>query len=74
MSEDHPLIRIDLWKSDAIVLWEWLYNVDFEAIPIQHKAERQALFDLLARLEESMLEPTTEEIATAREEVARDMP
>ena len=42
---------VDLWPYDAIVLFDWLMTVDFDQIPVEHKAQRQALADLLAVLE-----------------------
>jgi hypothetical protein len=71
---DLPKVEVSLWASDAVVLFEFLWNVDYDKIPVQHKAERQALVDLLSRLEESMDPPTPAEVRVAREEVARDMP
>ena len=38
---------VDLWPYDAIVLFDWLMTVDFDQIPVEHKAQRQALADLL---------------------------
>lgn len=70
-----PQVPIVLWRSDAVVLFNWLMSVDLDAIPIEHRAEKQALMDLLTRLEHETDLPdvTDEEIETAREEVARDM-
>ena len=47
----------------------------FAAVPIAHPAEKQALADLLSRLEHETDIPgvTQEQIDTARAEVARDM-
>ena len=70
-----PAVNIALWRADAIVLFDWLKTVDLEAIPITHPAEKQALMDLLTRLEHETDVPgvTQEEIEAARAEVARDM-
>ena len=46
-SDDIKHVLLDLWEGDAIVLFDWLEWVDFEAIPIRHRAEKQALVDLL---------------------------
>ncbi len=65
--------EISLWKADAIVLYDWLMSTDLNSVPISHPAEKQALADLLTRLEESVVPPTQEEIDEARIDVARDM-
>jgi hypothetical protein len=38
-------------RSDAVALFDWLMSVDLDALPITHPAEKQALADLLTRLE-----------------------
>ena len=50
-------------------------TVDLNAVPITHPAEKQALADLLNRLEGYTDVPgvTQEEIDEAREQVSRDM-
>jgi hypothetical protein len=68
-------VCIDLWKSDAVVLFDWLMSVNLDAVPITHPAEKQALADLLTRLEHETDIPgvTQDEIIVARQEVERDM-
>lgn len=75
MDPSLPKVRFELWRSDAIVLFDWLMSVDLNAVPITHPAEKQALTDLLTRLEHETDIPgvTQEQIDTAREEVARNM-
>jgi hypothetical protein len=74
VATDVPKIRLSLWRSDAVVLFDWLMTVDLEAVPVTHPAEKQALADLLTRLEECDVRGATqEEIDVARAEVARDM-
>ncbi|ASR55737.1 MULTISPECIES: hypothetical protein [Cellulomonas] len=75
MSEALPKVAIELWRSDAIVLFDWLMTVDLNTVPITHPAEKQALMDLLTRLEHETDVPcvTQEQIDAARVEVARDM-
>lgn len=75
MDPSLPIVPISLWRSDAVVLFDWLMTVDLDAVPIHHPAEKQALADLLTRLEHETDIPgvTQEQIDTAREEVARDM-
>jgi hypothetical protein len=75
MDTAQPTVDIKLWRSDAVFLFDWLISVDLDAIPISHPAEKQALVDLLARLESQTDVPGTthEQIDQARAEVARDM-
>ena len=75
MDPSLPTVPISLWRSDAIVLFDWLMTVDLNAVPINHPAEKQALADLLTRLEHETDIPgvTQEQIDVAREEVAQDM-
>ena len=75
-----PTVSLTLWRSDAVVLFNWLKTVDLNAVPIEHPAEKQALADLLSRLEETEVPYghsgtglTQEEIDAARGEVAQDM-
>ena len=72
---DVPKVEIALWRADAVVLFAWLMTVDLDAVPISHPAEKQALADLLARLELETDVPgvTQEEVDAARADVARDM-
>jgi hypothetical protein len=75
MDRSLPKVTIELWRSDAVVLFDWLMSVDLNAVPITHPAEKQALADLLTRLEHETDIPgvTQEQIDTARQEVARDI-
>ena len=75
MDPSLPKVHIELWRSDAIVLFDWVMSVDLNAVPITHPAEKQALADLLTRLEDETDVPgvTQEQIDAARDEVARDM-
>ncbi|MFE6977083.1 hypothetical protein [Streptomyces sp. NPDC057682] len=69
-----PTVDIRLWRADAIVLFDWLMSTDLHTVPITHPAQKQALVDLLARLEDvDVMESTEEEIAAAQAEVAKDM-
>lgn len=74
MDPDLPTVDLTLWRADAVVLFDWLMSVDMNAIPITHPAEKQALTDLLTRLEGYTDIPgvTQEEIDLARAEVSRD--
>ncbi|MBQ1116211.1 hypothetical protein OH797_39540 (plasmid) [Streptomyces anulatus] len=69
-----PTVDLRLWRSDAVVLFDWLMNTDLNTVPITHPAQKQALTDLFARLEEmDVAESTADQIATAQNEVAKDM-
>ena len=80
MDEAIPKVTIELWRSDAVVLFDWLMSTDLDDVPADHPAVKQALADLLARLEETAVPYgssgsglTEEEIDAARAEVSRDM-
>ena len=76
MDPSLPKVTIELWRSDAIVLFDWLSSTDLNAVPITHPAEKQALADLHTRLEHSETDipgVTQKQIDVARAEVAADM-
>jgi hypothetical protein len=66
-------LTLDLWRADGVVLFDWLMTLDFDQVPVSHKAEKQALTDLLAVLEGHMHGVTQEQIDRARSEVSKDM-
>ena len=68
-------MNIALWRADAVVLLDWLMEVDLDAVPVTHPAQTQALMDLLTRLEQETDLPgfTQQEVDAAQAEVARDM-
>lgn len=70
-----PKSQNRVWRSDAFVLLDWLMSVDLDAVPINHRAEKQALADLPTRLEHETVIPggTHGRIDVAGAEVARDM-
>jgi hypothetical protein len=76
-----PKVTVALWRSDAIVLFDWLMRTELDDVPISHPAQKQALMDLLTRLETETDVPygkcgkglTSAEIETAQAEVAKDM-
>ena len=72
---DLPTVDLTIWRADAVVLFDWLMTVDLDTVPITHPAEKQALADLLNRLEGYTDVPgvTQEEIDQAREQVSGDM-
>jgi hypothetical protein len=59
------------------VLFDWLMSTDLDLVPVTHPAQKQALADLLSRLEwaadTDLTGSTAEEIAAAQQTVARDM-
>jgi hypothetical protein len=65
---------VQLWTADAVVSFDWLMSVDLSRIPVSHKAEKQALADLLTALE--MQVPVAgvsrAQIDRARPEVSKD--
>ena len=74
---DLPTVNVRLWRADAVVLFDWLMSTDLNLVPVEHPAQKQALADLLSRLEwdvdADIAGSTAEEIAAAREQVARNM-
>jgi len=81
VNDDTPTVTLKLWGDDAVVLFDWLNHTDLNTMPTEHPAEKQALTDLLARLEVDTDVPygrsgtglTQEEIDGARAAVSRDM-
>jgi hypothetical protein len=75
MNDDLPVERLTLWADDAVVLYDWLMTTDLNTIPINHPAQKQALVDLLSRLEQDthVEGVTQEQITRAQEAVARSM-
>ncbi|MEV6770095.1 hypothetical protein AB0N05_15870 [Nocardia sp. NPDC051030] len=75
--DDIPTVNVRLWRADAIVLYDWLASTDLNTVPITHPAQKQALTDLWSRFEwaadDDVMGCSPEEIAAAREEVAKDM-
>ncbi|WP_405965506.1 hypothetical protein OG713_41820 [Streptomyces sp. NBC_00723] len=51
MDSDLPMVTVLLWHADAVVLFDWLMTTDLNTVPITHPAQKQALMDLLTRLE-----------------------
>ena len=54
MDQSLPTVRLAMWTVDAIVLFAWLMSADLNAVPVRQPAEKQALADLLTRLEHEM--------------------
>lgn len=73
---DLPIVTIELWRADAVVLFDWLQTTDLNTIPQTHPSQKQALTDLFTRLEGFTDIPwttSTQEIAYAQAAVAKDM-
>ena len=75
MDPSIPTVSVNLWRADVVVLYDWLMSVDLNSVPITHPAEKQALADLLTRIETETDIPgvTQTQIDVARADVARDM-
>lgn len=81
MDPSLPQITLTLWQADAIVLFDWLRSTDLNTVPAEHPAVKQALTDLLTRIEAETSVPygssgnglTQAEIDAARTEVSKDM-
>lgn len=74
MHPDLPVVAIKIWQAGAIVLFDWLMTTDLNTVPITHPAQKQALADLLTRLEETIdVSVTQGQIDVAQAQVARDM-
>jgi hypothetical protein len=43
MDQPPEFVNIELWKADAIVLFNRLMSVELNEVPITHRAEKQAL-------------------------------
>jgi len=69
-------VAISLTPDQALVLFEWLAREDGkDALPTEHPAELQVLWDLEAQLERVLVEPFrpdyAELLAAARERLTR---
>ena len=81
MEDAITTVALNLWRADAIVLFDWLMSTDLDTVPAEHKAVKQALTDLLTRIETETDVPygasgtglTQDEIDAARHEVSKDM-
>ncbi|MGJ3561989.1 hypothetical protein ACR6C2_42545 [Streptomyces sp. INA 01156] len=51
MEPELPTVNVRLWHADAVVLFDWSMSTDLDAVPITHPTQKQALVDLLGRLE-----------------------
>jgi hypothetical protein len=63
------------WSADFVVLYDWLMSLDFSRLPVSHKAEKQALTDLLSSMEHQVPVQgvTQEEIDMAYSQVSKDI-
>ncbi|WP_326635087.1 hypothetical protein OG884_20120 [Streptosporangium sp. NBC_01755] len=67
------MTALSLWTADAVVLFDWLINVDLDQIPVQHMAQKQALMDLLQQLDRSIPGYTSADIEQAHRLLTREM-
>lgn len=66
-------VSLEMWTADAVVLFDWLQDLNFDTLPITHKSQKQALTDLLTLLETSVVPPDEDDVRAAQADVARDM-
>ena len=72
MDPDVPVLRLDLWRADAVVLHFWLTSVDLDTLPFEHAGQKQALRDLLTELDQTAAAAADdEEIVRSHELVDR---
>jgi hypothetical protein len=68
---------LEMWSADWVVLFDWLANVDLSAIPVEHRAAKQALADLASNMEWNLSADvagsSAAEIERARHLVSKDM-
>jgi hypothetical protein len=43
MDPSHPIVKLTLWRADAVVLFDWLMRTDLNTIPIEHPARNKRL-------------------------------
>lgn len=66
---DNDFVDIRLWRADALMLFDWLMQVDLERVPVQHPAQRQALADMFGRLGEVLDVPSRAQLDQARSQL-----
>lgn len=72
MDPDAPVLNLDLWRADAVVLHFWLTTVDLDALPFEHAGQKQALLDLLTELDQTVAaQADDEEIVRSHDLVDR---
>jgi hypothetical protein len=66
---------VELRPADAVVFFDWLMSLDWNQVPVRHKAEKPAPTDLLTPLETQVPTAgvTQAQIDRARHEVSKDM-
>ncbi|GAA0826446.1 hypothetical protein ACFQVD_27875 [Streptosporangium amethystogenes subsp. fukuiense] len=67
------MTALSLRTADAVVLFDWLINVDLDQIPVRHMAQKQALMDLLQQLDRSIPGHTHADIERAHLLLTREM-
>ncbi|VXB28585.1 hypothetical protein [Nocardioides sp. AX2bis] len=69
-------VVLPLSHDEALVLLDWLVNLDLEAVPVRHPAEKQALLELLLRLDAQVAPATLTEadVESARRRLGQVQP
>jgi hypothetical protein len=75
MDSERSSVHLELYRADAVVLFDWLMSTDLNAIPITHPAQKQVFIDLCDELENQtdVIGASIEEVALAQEEVAKNI-
>ncbi len=75
MHSERASVHVELYRADAVVLFDWLMSTDLDAIPTTHPAQKQAFIDLCDELESQtdVIGASIEEVALAQEEVAKNI-
>ncbi|MFI6506342.1 hypothetical protein ACIBCT_01945 [Streptosporangium sp. NPDC050855] len=64
---------LSLRTADAVVLLDWLMSVDLDRLPVRNLAQKQALMDLLQRLDRSIPGYTPEDVDRAHRLLTSEM-
>ncbi|MGC5009240.1 hypothetical protein ACLQ2R_00600 [Streptosporangium sp. DT93] len=67
------MTALSLRTADAVVLLDWLMSVDLDRLPVRHLAQKQALMDLLQRLDGSIPGYTPEDVDRAHHLLTSEM-
>ena len=74
MTTTDECISIPLTKNQALVLFEWLSNVDeSENIKYDHDAEQRIVWKLQAQLEKVLVEPFQDDYVQILEQARNDV-
>jgi hypothetical protein len=75
MDSERSSVHLELYRADAVVLFDWLMSTDLNAVPTTHPAQKQAFIDLCDELESQtdVIGASIEEVALAQQEVAKNI-